>query len=225
MKKILLPAALIAIASFCACKKKETVPENSAPVMFVNGCAGTLPAIDAKVDEVNVSGALNMPYTNGSGYKNVKAGAAVKISYYITNAGTPVVNGTYNITTGKYYSAFAAGLITSPSLVVTQDDMTAPTASSAKIRFINLSPDIMNVTANVSNNIIDTAVIYKEVTGFLNVTAGTYDLKAGDPTNINTVKALDAKTLAAGKIYTLMLSGTQAGTGESALRLTLISHN
>lgn len=224
MRKILLPAALLmTVATFLGCKKKETVPENSATVMFVNGCAVT--PLDAKVDEVNVSGALNMAYTNNSGYKYVTSGPTVKIAYYITNLGTFVTSGNYNITSGKYYSAFAAGLVTNPSLIFTQDDMTVPAASSAKIRFINLSPDDMRITANVDNSIIDTAITFKKVTGFMNVTAGTYNLKAGDPANINTVQALNAKTLAAGKIYTLMLTGSGSSTGESALKLTLISHN
>lgn len=224
MRKIFLPVVLLmGVATIFGCKKKDSVPENSATVMFVNGCAAT--PVDAKVDDVNVSGALNLAYTNYSGYKYIKSGSSVKLAYYITNLGTFITSGNYNVTTGKYYSAFAAGLITNPSLVFTEDDMTVPAASSAKIRFINLSPDDLRITANVDNNIIDTAITFKKVTGFMNVTAGTYNLKAGDPSNINTVQALSAKTLAAGKIYTMMLTGSGSSTGESALKLTLISHN
>jgi hypothetical protein len=226
MKRIIL--SLIPVLMFgmlFSCKKKDNAPADSASVLFVNGCAGTLPAIDAKVDDINVSGALNLPFTSNSGYKYIKAGASVNIAYYITNVGTPVINRSFNVVSGAHYSAFAGGLITNPSLVFTEDDMTAPASNSARIRFINLSPDAMSVTATASNTVIGADVTSMSVTSPINLTAGSFELKAGDPTNINTVVTAGSNTLAAGKIYTLMLTGSLAGTGVSALKLTLISNN
>ena len=221
---VALSAALV--TGMYGCKKDNPAPSNSANVMFVNGCAGTLPGIDTKLDNINVSGAANISFGNNSGYKNVKAGTAINIAYYLTNVGTPVTSSTVNITKDLHYTAFSGGIITAPTFVFAQDDMTAPANNTAKIRFVNLSPDAMSVTANVQNNVIDSGVTSLEVTPYLSVTAGSYDLKAGDPSNINTVVNIgSAQTLAAGKIYTLMLTGTVSGTGVSALKLTLINNN
>jgi len=227
MKNTLVAALSVALISgMYGCKKNNPEPSNSANVMFVNGCAGTLPGIDTKLDNINVSGAANIAFGNNSGYKNVKAGTAINIAYYLTNVGTPVTSSTVNINKDMHYSAFSGGIITSPTFVFVQDDMTAPANNTAKIRFVNLSPDAMSVTANVQNNVIDSNVTSLEVSPYLSVTAGAYELKAGDPSNINTVVTIGgSQTLGAGKIYTLMLTGTVAGTGVSALKLTLINNN
>ncbi len=226
MHKIIIPLlSLLVVVYGSSCKKKDNAPANSASVLFVNGCAGTLPAVDVKVDDVNVSGALNIPFTGTSGYRFIKSGNGVNIAWYLTNVGTPVTNRSLDITSNAHYTAFAGGLVTAPSFVFVTDDMGSPGSTNAKIRFANLSPDGMSVTATVANTSIDTAVTAMEVSGFLPITAGNYELKAGDPTNINTVVTTGNKTLAAGKIYTLMLTGSLSGTGTSALKLTLISHN
>ncbi|GAA4462483.1 hypothetical protein GCM10023093_09170 [Nemorincola caseinilytica] len=226
MKRILLSSLVLSLlVSLHACKKKDNTTNTSTSVMFVNGCAGTLPGIDAKADDRNVSGALNLTFPSNSGYRLIGAGTSVKLDYYLTNVGTPVASKTVTIETGKHYSAFAGGIVTSPTFVFTTDDLTAPGSNGAKIRFVNLSPDGLNVTANAGNNVIDSAVTTMEVSPFREVIAGVYDLKAGDPSNLSTVVSLNTRTLAAGKIYTLMLTGTTSGTGVSALQLTLISNN
>ncbi len=219
--------AIMAVSFFCGCKKGNPAPANSASVMFVNGCAGTLPGIDAKVDNVNVSGAANITFTGNSGYKYVKAGAAVTLGIYLTNSGTPVTAESVSITTNKHYSAFSAGLITSPSFLFTQDDMSAPASNTVKVRFVNLSKDTLSYTANAQNTVIGSGITSLKITSFAQVPAGNYELKAGDPSNINSFISTDPKTLslAAGRIYTLMLTGTLAGTGASALKLTLVNNN
>ena len=223
---LVLALSAATLSGMVGCKKNNPAPSNSANVMFVNGCPGTLPGIDTKLDNINVSGALNIAFGNNSGYKNVKAGTAVTIAYFITNSGTPVISNAVDITKDLNYTAFCGGIITAPKFVFVQDDKTAPANNTAKIRFVNLSSDAMSVTANVQNIVIDSGVTSLEVTPYMSVTAGTYDLKAGDPSNINTVVTIgSAQTLAAGKIYTLMLTGTVAGTGVSALKLTLINNN
>jgi hypothetical protein len=216
--------SFVALSGFYGCKKKNQPPANSASIMFVNACAGATPGIDAKIDNVNVSGAANLPFTGNSGYKFVKASTPITIGYFITNLGTPITNKTVTPTKDLYYSSFSGGLVTAPTSVFVADDLSAPATSSAKIRFVNLSVDIMNVTATAQNTVIDSQVTAMEVSSFIQVPAGNYELKAGDPSNINTVVTTGATSLAAGRIYTLMLTGTIAGTGVSALKLTLITN-
>lgn len=215
------------IGGFYGCKKKNDPPPNTGNVMFVNGCPGANPGLDAKVDYTNVDGAANISFTKSSGYKYVKAGNAVNISYFITNEGTPVINQSVNISNTAHYTAFCGGLVTSPAFLFTTDDFSAPAPNTAKIRFVNLSKDTLSVTANATIAVIGVGVKAMQVTGFAQVSAGNYELKAGDPSNIGTVVTTEPKTmaLAAGKIYTLMLTGTMSGTGTSALKLTLLTNN
>jgi hypothetical protein len=228
MKNVLITLiAILTALGADSCKKKDNTPSNTGSVLFVNGCAGTLPAIDAKADGVNIGGALNMAFPSSSGYKSIKSGAPVVLAYYLTNTGTPVASQTVNLTMGAHYSAFCAGIITNPSFLLTTDDMTAPAASSAKIRFVNLSNDDLNITATAQTTVIGSNVKSKQISDFIQVAAGSFELKAGDPSDISTVVATEPtlQGLGAGKIYTLMLTGSKTGTGVSALKLTLISNN
>jgi hypothetical protein len=214
----------MSVMGMYGCKKDNSAPANSASVMFVNGCAGTT-GIDAKIDNVNVSGAANLAFSYGSGYKYVKAANSVIVGFYLTNVGTPVTTDTVSISPNLHYTAFSGGLITAPTFVLTLDDMAAPATNNAKLRFINLSNDIMSVTATAQNQVIDSVVTSMKVSPYIQVPAGNYELKAGDPSNINTVVSTGSTSLAAGKIYTLMLTGSLAGTGSSALKLTLVNNN
>lgn len=216
--------SVMIVGGFYGCKKKNPAPSNAGSVLFVNGCAGT-DAIDAKVDYKAVSGAQNLGFTANSGYKYVTAGQNVNISFYITNKGTQVIKKTVTIANGVYYSAFCGGPITAPTFLLTTDDRSAPAQNTAKVRFVNLSNDSLNVTANASAMVIDSNVTSMKITSYLQVPAGTYELKAGDPKDLSTVVSTGTASLGAGKIYTLMLTGNKMGTGTSALKLTVMGNN
>ncbi|MBS1689965.1 MAG: DUF4397 domain-containing protein, partial [Bacteroidetes bacterium] len=59
---------------------------------------------------------------------------------------------------------------------------------------------------------------------FTSVTPGSYTIKAGDPANISTVVSV-AQQIDAGKIYTVVLTGTLSGSGTSGLTLTVFKNN
>ncbi len=225
-KALVLCLSVLIVGGFYGCKKKKDPPANAGSVLFVNGCAGT-DAIDSKVDYKAVSGAENLGFTANSGYKYVTAAQNANISFYITNKGTPIINKTVTIANGGYYSAFCGGPITAPTFLLTTDDRSAPAPNTAKVRFVNLSSvsDSLNVTANASAMMIDSNVTSQEVTSYVQVPAGTYELKAGDPKDLSTVVSTGSASLGAGKIYTLMMTGNKMGTGQSALKLTVIANN
>ena len=227
MKKPLLAALLSVLCLAYGCKKKDPPPANKANVMFVNGCAGSLPAIDAKANNANVDGALNMPFRTWSGYRYVTGGVPVEIAFYLTNVGTPVSKGSGTLSINSHYSAFCGGLITAPTFLLTQDTLTAPAQGMAKIRFVNLCNDNLAVDATAQGAVIGKGVRTREITSFIEIPAGNVELKAGDPTDISTVVATEptAQLLAAGKIYTMMLTGSTSGTGDSKLRLKVVNNN
>jgi len=167
---------------------------------------------------------MNISFRGNTGYKPVTSGSA-NIVYYLTNLGTPVSNVTSTLVTGGYYTAFSGGVITAPTFLLTTDDLTAPASGMAKIRFVNLSPDAQTVTAYAQTTAFATGVTSQSASAFFPVTAGAYEIKAGDPSNISTVISAGQQTLAAGKIYTVMLTGTATGSGVSGLQLTMLNNN
>ena len=227
MKKALIALLSLALVGSYGCKKTNPAPTNTAGVMFVNGCAGSLPAVDARVDNVAISGALNIAFPAYSGYKYVKSGTPVTLGFFLTNVGTPVSSQSVTLENNVSYSAFCGGLITSPAFLLVKDNMTPPATNKAKIRFVNLSKGNLKITANAQTTIIGTDITALGYTEFIEVSAGGYELKAGDPSDISTVVATEPTTqvLAAGKIYTLILTGSKSGSGTSALRLKLLNNN
>jgi hypothetical protein len=224
MRKLLPFLIFAAIVAFSACKKKDNPPSNNANVMFVNGCAGTT-AVDVSVGNTKVSGAVNIAFLSNSGYKGITAGND-SMAFILTNLGTPLKSLTSNLTANKSYSVFVGGLITGPVAVLLNDDLTAPPAGYAKVRVVNLSTDAMSVNANLGSTVIATGVGPQgSSAGFVQVAAGSYDIKVGDPTNIGTVVQTSATPLNSGKLYTVMLTGTVSGSSTSALKLTVIGNN
>jgi hypothetical protein len=205
------------------CSKKNNAPANSSPVMFVNGWSPTA-KIDAKVNGVVVPGAEAIAFQRASGYKYVTAGPSVSMGFYVTDLGDPVINQTVSLKSGSNYSVFIGGRLTQPTFLLTLDDLSAPTSSNARIRLVNLSPDSLHLTASAGSNFA-TNVGINSASVFTPVTAGQYDLKVVDPSNVSTAVILSSQMLNAGKIYTLMLTGSQSGTGNSGLKLTLLNNN
>ena len=229
MKNILISFSIVAIAvSFSGCSKSNNGPSNIANVTFVNGCNGSS-NIDTKVNNTKLVAASNLAYFRYSGYQNVTAGASVAINLFLTNQGTPLCNGTPALTAGDYYSVFAGGIVTHPTFVVTTDDMTAPTTGNAKVRFINLSSDTLNESCfiGVGTSKLDSNISAGTSTPFFEVAATTgAQVLLQDPLKPTVLAEIASQPFSAGKIYTIMLTGTQyATTSGAGLTLTVINNN
>ena len=225
MKKIFSILA-IAVLAVTGCKKStSSAPANSANVMFVNGCAGT-GSIYVMDGTTKIAGASNVAFFGTSGYQYITAGSQ-SLSFYVSSLGssTPLNTLSTSFTANAHYSVFVAGLITGSSTLVTTDDLSAPTSGNANIRFINLSSDALSENVSVGTTSIATSVTSLQASAFASVGAGNFVIKAGDPSNISTVVSTASVTLSAGKIYTVMLTGTLACIGTSALTLTVLTNN
>ena len=227
MKKISLFAAVIAFAAvFSGCSKNKSGPSTNASVMFVNGCPGST-GIYAKANGSNI-GPGNIAVLHNSGYQNVAAGTADNINFYLQASGTPLCNGTTSLTAGSHYSVFAGGIVTASSFVVTADDLTAPASGNAKVRFINLGNDNLNESFYIGTQKIDSNIGYKQNTSFVQISAtNNVAILAQDPSNAAPayIAQLANQSFSAGRIYTIMLTGTYLGSGSSALTLTVINNN
>ncbi len=225
MKNICLFSFVVVALAFAGCSKTNNGPSNTASVMFVNGCNGSS-NIDTKIGGTKLTSASNIAYFNNSGYQTVTAGTGVSVNYYLTNQGTPLCNGTPTFAAGSHYSVFAGGIITAPTFVVTTDDVTAPAAGKAKVRFINLSSEALNESFYIGSSKLDSNISPGSYSGFSEVTATTgVQVLIQDPAQPTLLAQIASQPLLAGKIYTIMLSGTSTGTGSGVLTVTVINNN
>ena len=227
MKKpmLLTAASLLLLTAFSCKKSNNNPPANSASVMVVNGCTGTAnTGVSVTAGGTAISNATNMPFLKTSGYQYITAGTSVAIVYNLTGVGT-LVSGTLSATTDQHYSVFAGGSITHPTYLSTSDDLTA-VSGMAKVRFVNLSPDALNEKCYIGNVAIDSNISANSVSQFHSIAATTattvtMDDPATFPANL---AQLNNTTFSAGKIYTVVLTGTAAGSGAPALAITVITN-
>ncbi len=204
---------------------KSAAPLNSADVLFVNGCADA-GFVSVKANSISVSGATGIGYLANSGYKYVTAGTGVNLTFFEDNGVTPLANQAENMVAAVHYSAFVGGVASNPIYIFTTDDLTPPAAGNAKVRFVNLSPDNINESVTANDTLIAQGIGVNTASSFYEIAAGYYVIGAFDPGNKNMVINGDSLVLAKGKIYTVMLSGSQTGTGITmAPALTFINNN
>ncbi|QHS57782.1 DUF4397 domain-containing protein [Mucilaginibacter sp. 14171R-50] len=108
------------------------------------------------------------------------------------------------------YTWFVTGLLSDSSLtsILTIDTGSTPGNGRGKIRFVNASPNspALNLTAN--DTIAFKNVTYKGQTGFIELTAGSYNLNVSATRDPKTVLSGRPNfTIADGKLYTMYFYG------------------
>lgn len=231
MKKVLQLVTLAGFVSLAACKKdddddpKPVPTQPSAKVMFVNGCVSA----DSLRVSINDTIQTNIPrvgFLSNTGYVNVAPRTTAVVKYLLQNSNVQLASTNMSLAVNVNYSVFSGGIVTSPFMISTTDNLNAPSAGKAKVRFAHLSGDNLNEVVYVGTVRIDSNITSQKVTPFVEVDGGTIvNVIAQDPSNIPSVRQLQNQQFVAGKIYTIMLTGTSNGSGNADLRLTMINNN
>ena len=96
----------------------------------------------------------------------------------------------------------------------------------AKVRFVNLSPDNINESVAANDTLVAQGIATNTISSFYQVAQGSYFMSAFDPGSSKTTISGDSLAFVAGKIYTVMLTGTLADSGTtSGLMLTVVHNN
>lgn len=218
--------AVVAAVSLASCGKDSTnnpmAPVPQARVMAIHASPDA-PAVDLLVDGVVVGNGLAFP--NNTGYLNVAAGTRnVKVN--VAGTSTTVIDANLPVAGGANYSVFASGLVASIGALVIADDLTAPAAGKAHVRFVHLSPDAPAVDVAVTGGpVLFANKAFREYTGFTPVDAGMYNLEVRPAGSATVVLPLPGITLQAGKIYTVFARGLVSGAGAQALGAQIIVNN
>jgi hypothetical protein len=221
--KISILASVILMSSavlFTSCKKDEDVHEH-ANVMVVHASPDA-PGVDLLVDGTKKnSAALNFP--NNTGYLELEAGTR-NLKVNVAGTSTTVINADVPFTKDMSYSVFAVDSVSVISAIVLTDDLTAPAAGNAHVRFIHLSPDApaVDVAVASSGTVVFGNKAFKEYTAFTPLAAGAYNLDVRVAGTSTVALVLPTINLEAGKIYTVYAKGFLGGTGAQALGAEII---
>lgn len=217
-------AALAATALLMGCSDDSNAPTATGQVRVVHASPDA-PAVDVLVDnKVVLSG---VAYTDASGYLDVPTGTR-NIKVNAAGTTTTVINADAAVQENTAYTVIATNLLATIEPLVLIDDLTPPAAGNIKVRLVHGAPNVGQVDIYVTAPGADlatatpalTAVPFKGASGYLEVPAGSYQVRV-TPTGTKTV-ALDTGTLtlAAGQIRTgIAVEAPGGGTPLSALLL------
>lgn len=234
MKKQIIAAfsALACIGLLFSCSKSSNgTSQQNANILLVNASPGDSAARDFYFNNVKLN-TQAVAYPSNTGYLPLAPGGySVKITE--VNTINTQATGNVNFAGGQHFSVFAYDTLLSGKIKVfaTGDDLTAPAANMAKVRFFHLSPVPVAVDIYANDSLVFANRSYADNVSdnskgaFISIGAGTYTVKlrlAGSNSNISPLLTLNNNVFEAGKIYTIFAKGTITGTGVNALGAEVI---
>lgn len=226
MNKLFALLPLFGLLFIAACEEDDNNnDDDNTPAtanVLVTHASPDAPGVDLLVDDAVVnSSALTFP--NNTGYLEVEAGTRnVKVN--ASGTSTTVIDADLDLMADNDYSVFAIDTLASISALVLEDDLTAPSAGNAHVRFVHLSPDAPAVDITVPGLTLFSNTSFGEATAFSPVPAGTYDVSVLVNATGDTALNVPGLTVDDGKIYTVWASGF-AGGGTPALGAQVIVNN
>jgi hypothetical protein len=202
-----------------SCKKDLTYAKVLVTHASPNG-----PGVDLLIDDSKINtSALNFP--SNTGYLQVESGTR-NIKVNVSGTTTSVIAADLLFDVDKSYSIFAIDSVAKISPLVLTDDLTAPAAGKAHVRFIHLSPNAPAVDVAVTGgSVLFGGKSFKDYTTFTPLDAGTYNLEVRVAGTSTVALPLPGIVLEAGKIYTVFAKGFLGGTGAQALGAQIIVNN
>ena len=210
------------ITLFTSCKEDESNDDKSYAKVLVTHASPNAPGVDLLVDNSKQnSSALTFP--NNTGYLQVESGTR-NIKVNVTGTSTTVIEANLMLAKDNNYSVIAVDSVSKISAIVLADDLSAPAAGKAHVRFIHLSPNAPAVDVAVASSgaVVFGNKAFKEYTAFTPLDAGTYNLDVRVAGTSTVALVLPAITLEAGKIYTVFAKGFLGGSGAQALGAEII---
>jgi hypothetical protein len=230
IRNVVLMTTLLVVL-FASCKKNEDVV--TAPVeeanIIIKHASPDAPNVDLLVDGVKINTSA-VGFNTNTGYLKIKAGAR-NIKVNAVGSTTSVINSNLTLAKDKNYTLYAANRLSNIEPVLVEDNLTAPAAGKAHIRFVHLSPDApaVNIVNGAATTNLFSSVAFKSSTAFTPVdataagTAFTFNIR--NATTTASVASVPV-TLVAGKIYTIVIRGfvTPPTNNTNSLGTTLITN-
>jgi hypothetical protein len=207
----LVNAALLAIDSTGT---GSVVNSSIAQFKLIHAAPGTA-AISAFVD--GIAQFINVPYGAASSYETVAAGTHTLTVDTVTSPGAPIATAQPTFAAATDTSIVVTGDPGAQTALVLADDNLPGTAGDARVRFVNVAPDVpaadvvVNFAIQVAGLPVNTASTYRALAD------GTYTISFQLTGTQTVLLNLPAVALSAGRTYSLYLVGT---TGQYGGTLT-----
>lgn len=208
--------AVVAVSVvFAACSKDRYEPQQVAGLSIINAFAAP-DSLDFYIDQTRANkGALK--FNSKIDYLNLFPGNRA-LSIAKRGSNKALASERFGLASGVGYSIFVLDTLNTNTkkYLLTEDDLSAPEADKAKVRFINLSKDApaLSLRINGKDANLFTDKAFYEYTTFTSVDPGasiTFNIRAGEvvKTTVPNVK------IEKGKIYTIYAKGISTATIDS----------
>lgn len=184
-------------------------------ILFVHASPDA-PAVDINLGLQPV--ARDLQFAGNTNYRYTWSGPR-RVLVNVANTSTRVIDANVTLAPRTFYSVFATGTVADLKPLVLVDDLRAPAAGKAHVRFVHLSPNAPAVDVAVAGGgpVVFGNKAFREYTPFTPLDAGTYDLEVRVAGTNTVALPLPNVTLQPGKIYTVYAKGLLGGTGSQAL--------
>jgi hypothetical protein len=220
--------ALITLTLVSCDDDDDDMETPKAQVMVVHASPNA-PAVDVRIN--NTVALTNLAYPSNSSYTAVNAGTTnLKVSP--TGTTTYVIDANVTLAANTNYSVFAIDSVTKIKAAVVTDNLAAPAAGKAHVRFFHFSANAPAVDIAVAggpvlfpNRSFNDQGTNTSVINFTPVDAGSYTLEVRAAGTTPAILTIPNVALTAGKIYTVFAKGFLGGTGAQALGAQIIMNN
>lgn len=207
MKKqtLLFATAILSIASlFSSCKKDEV--KSYANINLIHASADA-PAFNVYVNK-NPFVVSTIPYGGVTGYIQKESGSQ---KFNLNTKDSSVYTFETTVEENKNYSLFLIDSFKRISALLVTDDLATPPNGKARLRFVQISPNApkLDVVNKNNNDKLFSGLLFKDATGFIEVTPGVYDLdlRPADSAAQYTFYQIPNFVISNGKSYTIYTQG------------------
>jgi hypothetical protein len=225
-----LAAVFAAVFSSCSKDNEPGAPAPQTAKVMVVHASPNAPAVDVRINNSATAAITNLAFPNNTAYADVPAGN-INIKVSPTGTTTNVIDANVTTMANMNYSVIALDSVSKIKASVVADNLAAPAAGKAHVRFFHLSPNAPTVsittvgggTTLFANRSFNDQSSNAAFANFTPVDAGTVNLEVR--ANNAVVLTLPPLALQAGKIYTVFARGFVNGAGNQALGAQVITHN
>lgn len=217
-------AAVLAATLLSSCLKNNNDNEvvGSSALTVINAWAADSTAVDYYLDRGSRINAQPILFSQRLPYFEIFSGQRLS-SAVLSGTNVIIQEDQHVYNEGAFYSLFLTGTSDTAEFVQVEDNLTAPEAGKAKVRFAHMGPDAPAIDVAVKGgDVLFSNQAFKSTSPFSTVNPGSYTLEvrlAGTGTVVLEVPPI---SFGADSIYTVMARGLVNGTGSLALGAQLI---
>jgi hypothetical protein len=212
-KNILTGTAVLSFAIFMSsCKKNDVDESGSASIKFVNASSASTPQSVYLANQAVVNGGLD--FGESTDYIVTNSGNNLELQFRNEGSTTAYASDKFSVDRNRNYTAFLAGDGQAARVKFFTDDLTAPAAGQAKVRFVHISDaGPANVDIKRANGDVLAANLARDnASAFTAIAPGVLSLQVFQAGQGTSLASFDLSAFAEGKIYTIYITGSTPQT-------------